>query len=133
MMTSVHSCKEKIRSVAPPVVHPCTGRAYYIQMLWTFDVAGSSPHRQGICIVLQKSVTKICPCVDGRCDRCGSSAVRRYQYFPVLLQFLYTSKREHFFDGDLISYPHVVPSVRLGFYILPALGPSGQLYAITRL
>ena len=32
-------------------------------------------------------------------------------------------------DGD----PHVVPSVRLSFYILPALGPSGQLYAITRL
>lgn len=94
---------------------------------------GSSLHRQGVCVVSQETAAKIYPCVDGHCDRCGSSAVRRYQYFSVLLQFLYTSKREHFFDGDLISYPHVVPSVRLGFYILPALGPSGQLYAITRL
>lgn len=125
--------KEKIQSAAPPVVHPCIGRAYYIQMLWTFDVAGSSPHRQGICIILQKSAAKICPCVGGHCGRHGSLTVRRYQYFSVLLQFLHTSKREHFFDGDLVSYPHVVPSICLGFYILPALSPSGQLYAVARL
>ena len=97
------------------------------------SAGGSSLHRQGVCVVSQETTAKIYPCANGHCDRCGSSAVRRYQYFSVLLQFLYTSKREHFFDGDLISYPHVVPSVRLSFYILPALGPSGQLYAITRL
>lgn len=96
-------------------------------------VDGSSLRRQGICIILQKSATKICPCVGGHCSRHESFAVGRYQYFSVLLQFLHTSKWEHFFNGDFVSYPHVVPSVRLGFYILPALSPSGQLYAVARL